>query len=144
MSGCLASHKIRLLGALDAMAGELKYHQSCWNKIIVNQQVEVCFSSPRSTSTMFTSPTTTQTKFDQSMSPFMQSPVFPHIETDVNLEDESLENPCMNADIAREIVVVDLIRGVEEALTIDHQVLNIGNIVEVYNARLREFGAWFS
>ena len=45
------------------------------------------------------------------MSKFMQSPVFPHIETDVNLEDESLQNPCMNADIAQEIVVVDLIRG---------------------------------
>ena len=74
------------------------------------------------------------------MSPFMQSPVFPHIETDVNLEDESLENPCMNADIAREIVVADLIRGVEEALTIEHHVINIGNIVEVYNARLQEFG----
>ena len=70
----------------------------------------------------------------------MQSPVFPHIETDVNLEDESLENPCMNADIGREIVVVDLIRDVEEALTIEHQVLNIGNIVQVYNARLQEFG----
>ena len=46
----------------------------------------------------------------------------------------------MNAGIAREIVVVDLIRGVEEALTIEHQVLNTGNIVEVYNARLQEFG----
>ena len=68
----------------------------------------------------------------------MQSPVFPHIETDVNLEDESLQNPCMNADIAQEIVVVDLIRGVEEALTIRHQALNIGNIAEVYNARLQE------
>ena len=89
-------YKIRSLGALDAMARELKYHQSCWNKIIVNRQVEVCFSSPRSTTTMFTSLTTTQTEFDYSMSPFMQSPVFPHIETYVNLEDESLENPCMN------------------------------------------------
>ena len=74
------------------------------------------------------------------MSPFLQFAVSPHIETDVNLEDESLENHCMNAGIAREIVVVDLIRGVEEALTIEHQVLNIGNIVEVYNARLQEFG----
>ena len=134
----LQVYKIRSLGALDAMAGEPNYHQSCWNKIIVNRQVEVCFSSHRSTSTKFTSPTTTRTKFDQSMSPL--SPVFPHIKTDVNLENESLENPCMNADIAREIVVVDLIRGVEEALTIEQQVLNIGNIVEVYNARLQEFG----
>ena len=116
------------------MAGDLKYHQPCWNKIIVNRQVEVCFSSPRFTSTMFTSPTTTRTKLDQSMSPFL------HIETYVNLEDEALENPCMNADIAREIVVVDFIRGVKEALTIEHQILNIGNIVEVYNARLQEFG----
>ena len=60
----LQVYKIRSLGALDAMAGELKYHQSCWNKIIVNRQVEVCFSSPRPTSTMYTSPTTTRTKFD--------------------------------------------------------------------------------
>ena len=51
------------------------------------------------------------------MSPFMQSPVFPHFETDVNLEDESLQNPCMNGDIAREIVVVDLI---EEAFTTEN------------------------
>ena len=67
----LPVYKIRSLGALAAMAGELKHHQPCWNKIIANRQVEVCFSSPRSNSS-----TTTRTKLDQMMSPFMQSPAF--------------------------------------------------------------------
>ena len=39
----LQDYKIRSLGAFDAMAGELKYHQSCWDKIIVNRQVESLF-----------------------------------------------------------------------------------------------------
>ena len=37
--------KIRLLGAHDAMVSELKYHQKCWNKIIVNRIPEVLYTS---------------------------------------------------------------------------------------------------
>ena len=37
--------KIRSLGAHNAMASELTYHQKCWNKIIVNRIPEVLYTS---------------------------------------------------------------------------------------------------
>ena len=36
--------KIRSLGAHDAMASELKYHQKCWIKIILNRIKEVLYT----------------------------------------------------------------------------------------------------
>ena len=165
----LQKFRIRSLSAHDAMAGELKYHQECWNKHI-NQRLPEHPSTSSSTSRDSTRDN--QDIDSENINPDMNED--PDVDNEVrrsrrqsdtsvtknsepSLHDSSSEDFDIDPDFTYQstvnvvkshsdfdpnvqtMVIAEIMSGIELALS-DGQVLTVRNAVEVYQSRMKELG----
>ena len=145
-------YRIRSLRAHDAMAGDLKYHQICWNKIIIQRKVEVpIIVSPRRETSLlsptqlsFTTPCLSPKSHLNTLAalPSMELTLDTEQEVQTTLitdKNETVADANREFSVAQELVIAEIISGVEEALA-NKQVLNIGDVANVYKERMQIFG----
>ena len=166
----LQKFRIRSLSAHDAMAGELKYHQDCWNKHICQRLPE--HPSMSSSTTIHGSTRDSQDLDSENVEPVMnvdpdvnitvrrsrrQSNISVKKNSEPSLHDSSSEESDVDSDFTCQATVnnvkgyLDVDSNVKtmvmaeiisgiELALSDGQVLTVRNVVEVYQSRMKELG----
>ena len=145
----LALYKIRTSHAFDGMAGDIKYHHSCWRNIIDKRVAEVQVQSKPEECPVQSTDTTVSNQYD----------------TDIHEIDETrVSTPCLDSsdmelrnrrvvlhgfdqeaaesapNVLKEVIFAEIVEATKFEL-MSGRALTLNNIVSVYKMKTNEYGA---